>query len=39
MCHPPSGRISVVANPDVGGHIIEAVEADYVFGVAHYLED
>ena len=39
MCHPPPSRIAMVANPDVGSHVIEAVEADHVFGVAHYLED
>ena len=37
--HPPSGRIPMVSNPDVGGHVIEAVEANHIFGVTYYFED
>ena len=39
MSHPAPGGIAVVADPDMGGHVIEAVEADHVLGVADDLED
>ena len=37
--HPASSRVAVVADPDMGGHFLESVVADYILGVADYLED
>ena len=37
--HPASSRVAVVADPDMGGHSLESVVADYILGVADYLED
>ena len=39
MSHPASGRIAVMSNPDMSGHVIEAVEANHILGVADDLED